>query len=504
MASLTVAFPCPDANASPDKSGEAELFLAGGPERTPLLTHKKSQGPVHTLTYNGDDSLHLCALLQIPGIGKVLSATGNLMVGSRVYPLLLELFRGKLCRLQNQASDWQLVGLELPSDIVNRLSALTKRLGNIVTAPGSSKGCPDASTCFQALAEAHQLGDDLGDVYVQRLFDVRLKRQVGPLATKLSVGLSEDLEPVDFDRLKNVLAPFHQFHLPVSWRALEPNPGRLETSKLDRLIASAKATGRSLTGGPLLDFRAQGLPDWVLNGPSDPHRITSILSKHVRDLLASHGSQFGSWTVLLGANLAEVFDLDEDEWLRLAYHLCDEARKSGHNLNLSLGISQPWAEIMSLEHRSYSPFSFAETVIRTGLPIASVELDMVMGTMPRGGYLRDVIEVSKMIDQFSFLGKPLRILAGFPSSAQPDLLADPTVKLAGGHFGSGHSPEGQAHWARTMLPMMLCKAGVEELRWCHFDDQRAHTYPNCGLIDSEGNANPALNVLVELKRKYLA
>jgi hypothetical protein len=207
---------------------------------------------------------------------------------------------------------------------------------------------------------------------------------------------------------------------------------------------------------------------------------------------------------LLGANLAEVFDLDEDEWLRLAYHLCDEARKSGHNLNLSLGISQPWAEIMSLEHRSYSPFSFAETVIRTGLPIASVELDMVMGTMPRGGYLRDVIEVSKMIDQFSFLGKPLRILAGFPSSAQPDLLADPTVKLAGGHFGSGHSPEGQAHWARTMLPMMLCKAGVEELRWCHFDDQRAHTYPNCGLIDSEGNANPALNVLVELKRKYLA
>ena len=503
MASLTVAFPCPDASDSPAKSGDVELFLAGGPERTPLLTHKKSQGLSHTLTYNGDESLHLCALLQIPGIGKVLGATGNLMVGSRVYPLLLELFRGKLCRLQNQASDWQLVGLDLPSDVLNRLKNLTRKLGAIVTAPGASHGCPDAETCLQALAEAHHLGDDLGDVYVQRLFDLRLNRQSGPLTTKLSVGLPEDLETVEFDQLQNVLAPFHQFHLPVSWRALEPESGRLETSKLDRLIASAKATGRSLTAGPLLDFRAQGLPDWVLRGSSDPHRITSILSKHVRDLLTSHGSQFDSWTVLLGANLAEVFDLDEEEWLRLAYHLCDEARKLGHKLNLSLGISQPWAEIMALEHRGYSPFSFAETVIRTGLPIASVELDMVMGTMPRGGYLRDVIEVSKMLDQFSFLGKPLRIIAGFPSSSKIDPLADPTVKLAGGHFGSEHSAEGQAHWARTMLPMMLCKGGVEELRWAHLDDRRAHTYPNCGLIDSEGNANPALNVLLELKRKYL-
>lgn len=504
MASLTVAFPSPNANAPASQSGEVELFLAGGPDRTPLLTHKKSEGAVHTLTYNGDDSLHLCALLQIPGVGKVLGATGNLMVGSRVYPLLLELFRGKLCRLQNQASDWQLVGLELPSDLLNRLRSLTKRLGNIVTAPGASHACMDSATCLQALAEAHQLGDDLGDVYVDRLFDLRLRRQQGPLSTKLSVGLPEDLEPVDFSQLQNALAPFHQVHLPVSWRALEPEQGKLETAKLDRLIASAKATGRSLTGGPLLDFRAQGLPDWVLNGPSDPHRLTSILSRHVRDLMCSHGSQFDSWTILLGANLAEVFDLDEDEWLRLAYHLCDEARKLGQNLKLSLGISQPWAEIMALEHRNYSPFSFAETVIRTGLPIASVELDMVMGTLPRGGYLRDVIEVSKMIDQFAFLGKPIRILAGFPSSGKCDLLADPSIKLDCGNFGLEHSPEGQAQWAKTMLPMMLCKGGVEELRWCHLDDRRAHTYPNCGLIDSDGNTNPMLNVLEELKRKYLA
>ena len=503
MASLSVTFPSPEAGASPNQSGEVELFLAGGPDRNPLLTLKKSEGPVHTLSHTGDDSLHLCALVQIPGVGKVLGATGNLMVGSRVYPLLLELFRGKLCRLQNQASDWQLVGLDLPSDVLNRLKMLTHRLGSIVTASGASQGSLDAATCLKALAEAHHLGDDLGDVYVQRLFDLRLKRQSGPLTTKLSVGLPEDLEPVEFDKIQSAIAPFNQFHLPISWRVLEPTAGKLETARLDRLISAAKATGRSLTGGPLLDFRAQALPDWVLQGSGDPHRITSVLSRHIRDLLSSHGSQFESWTVLLGANLAEVFDLDEDEWLRLAYHLCDEARKVGHNLKLSLGISQPWAEIMALEHRNYSPFSFAETVIRTGLPIASIELDMVMGTMPRGGYLRDVIEVSKMIDQFTFLGKPLRILAGFPSSAKSDFLADPTVKLAGGNFGPCHNPEGQAQWAKTMLPMMLCKGGVEELRWCHLDDRRAHTYPNCGLIDADGNPNPALLVLEDIRRKFL-
>ncbi len=499
MASISVSINAAILGAATRGGAKLDAFLAGGPDRTPLLTFKDCQNPVHTFTYNGDESLHLCALIPLPGVGEVLGATGNLMVGTRVYSLLLELFRGKLCRIQNQASDWQLLGLELPSDILQRIRQLTHRLVTIVTSPDP---VPEDGVCLAALAEAHDLGNDLTDVYVDRLFELRTQKQ-GRLTTVLSVGLPEDLEPVDFNTLGSHLAHFHQLHLPLSWRAMEPEAGKPNHAKLDQWVNAAKTTGKTLTAGPLLDFRAQGLPGWVLQGSSDPHQITSVLSRHVRQLLASHGSHFDSWTVLLGANLSEVFDLDEDEWLRMAYHLCDEAKKAGKNLKLSLGVSQPFGEIMSVEHRNHSPFTFAETVVRTGLPIASIALDLVMGTLPRGGYVRDGIETSKMIDQFAFLGKPLKILAGFPSSSGSDLLADSSIRLAGGHLGSGHSPEGQALWAQTMLPIMLAKAAVEEVRWCHLDDRRPHTHPNCGLIDSTGNPTPTLEVIKKLKAQYL-
>ena len=499
MASISVSINPALVGTAALKGVPLDAFLAGGPDGNPLLTFRDGKAPVQTFTYNGDESLHLCALIPLPGVGEVLGATGNLMVGTRVYSLLLELFRGKLCRIQNQASDWQLLGLELPTDILQRLRQLTHRLVTIVTSPNP---VPEDDVCLAALAEAHVLGNDLTDVYIHRLFELRTQKQ-GPLSTVLSVGMPEDLEPVDFKALGSHLAPFDHLHLPLSWRALEPEPGKPNLAKLDLWVEAAKATGKKLTAGPLLDFRAQGLPDWVLKGSTDPHQITALLSKHVRHLIASHGSHFDSWTVLLGANLSEVFDFDEDEWLRMAYHLCDEAKRAGKNLKLSLGVSQPWGEIMSIEHRNHSPFSFAETVVRTGLPIASIALDMVMGTLPRGGYVRDGIETSKMIDQFAFLGKPLKILTGFPSSSDSDLLADSTVRLAGGHLGLGHSPKWQALWAETMLPLMLSKAAVQEVRWCHLDDRRPHTHPNCGLIDSKGNANPTLEVLKKLKAQYL-
>ncbi len=499
MASISVSINPTFLGTNPVGGVTLDAFLAGGPDRTPLLTFKNCQHPVHTFSYNGDESLHLCALIPIPGVGEVLGATGNLMVGTRVYSLLLELFRGKLCRIQNQASDWHLLGLELPSDILHRLQQLTHRLVTIVTSPNQ---VPVDANCLEALTEAHFLANDLADVYVNRLVELRTQKQ-GRLGTLLSVGLPEDIQPIDFTELGPILAPFDNLHLPVSWRSLEPVEGKPNLTILDQCVKAAKATGKTLTAGPLLDFRSQGLPDWVIKSSSDPHQITAILSKHVRNLIESHGSHFDSWTILLGANLSEVFDLDEDEWLRMAYHLCDEARRVGKNLKLSLGVSQPFGEIMSTEHRNHSPFSFAETVVRTGLPIASIVLDLVMGTLPRGGYVRDGIETSKIIDQFAFLGKPLKILTGFPSSGNSDPLAESSVRLAGGHLGPAHSHKGQALWAETMLPIMLSKAAVEEVMWCHLDDRRPHTYPNCGLIDSNGIPTQTLAVIEKLKAQYL-
>jgi len=476
-----------------------DAYLAGGPDRFPLMTTREIRNGNYVLTHLGDDSLHLCANIELPGIGKVLGATGNLMPRERPYNLLLELLRGKLCRLRNQSTDWELLGLDTPQTLKDELAKLCHILGRVVTAENNEI---DETICLDGLVHAHRLGDELTSIYTQRVLEIR-KERTPKLQTRLAIGLGEDLDPFEPNPAALAHFPFHQIHIPFPWRLLEPAQGQYQWQKADRVIESAMASRLEVSGGPIIDFRHGALPDWVISGKMDQHRLSSILTKHLYAVLNRYQGIVKHWTILLGANLGEVFDLDEDEWLRLAFHLCDVAAKSGSKTSLVLGINQPSGELMALEPRNYSPLGFAETMVRTGLPIAAIELDMVMGTSPRGSALRELLEVSRVIDAFGFLGKPLRLVVGYPSSPAKDLLADPGQSTGPGRLGSEYTPEGQSLWAKTYLELLLCKPQVEEIRWCHLEDKRPHVYPNCGLIDIDGRVKPAWVDLLELRRKHL-
>jgi len=463
------------------------------------MTTREARNGQYILTHLGDDSLHLCANVDLPGIGKVLAATGNLMPRDRPYNLLLELLRGKLCRLRNQSTEWELLGLETPDHLKSNLSRLCRVLGRIVTA---DKEIIDETACIDGLTQAHRLGDELTAVYTQRVLEIR-KERTPKLPTRLSVGLSEDFTPLELPSAAMAHFPFHQVNIPFPWKLLEPVQGQYQWPLADRVVEAALASRLEVSAGPIIDFRHAAMPSWLTTAKMDPHRLSSILTKHLHIVLNRYQGIVKHWTILLGANLGEVFDLDEDEWLRLSFHLCDVAAKSGGKANLVLGVSQPAGELMALEPRNYSPLAFAETMVRTGLPLAAVELDMVMGTSPRGGSLRELLEVSRMIDAFGFLGKPLRLVVGYPSGSEPDPMGDPGQTAGPGRLGPDYSPDGQRAWVRKYMELLICKPQVEEIRWCHLDDRRPHLYPQCGLIDSQGQFKPAWEDLLELRHLHM-
>ena len=76
--------------------------------------------------------------------------------------------------------------------------------------------------------------------------------------------------------------------------------------------------------------------------------------------------------------------------LGLTYRLAEAARQVDPSLELIIGIAQPWGEYMALADRTHSPFIFADTLIRSGLNLAALDLEMVMGVTPRGSYCRDL------------------------------------------------------------------------------------------------------------------
>ena len=77
-------------------------------------------------------------------------------------------------------------------------------------------------------------------------------------------------------------------------------------------------------------------------------------------------------------------------------------------------MSQPWGEYMARAEHTYSPFVFADTLIRAGLKLAALDVEWVMGVTPRGSYCRDLLDASRVLDLYAMLGTPLQVSLAYP------------------------------------------------------------------------------------------
>src|SRR5262249_59475154 len=123
---------------------------------------------------------------------------------------------------------------------------------------------------------------------------------------------------------------------------------------------------------------------------------------------------------------------------------------------------------------TYSPFIFADTLIRSGLQLAALDIEMVMGVNGRGSYCRDLLEASRLLDMYALIGVNLQVTLGYPSSEKPDPDADPELLVGAGKWGRGYSPESQGDWARKFASLALCKQFVKSVQWAHFSDGHPH------------------------------
>jgi hypothetical protein len=210
-----------------------------------------------------------------------------------------------------------------------------------------------------------------------------------------------------------------------------------------------------------------------------------------------------SWQLTSASNSAAVLSLGEDELLWLTVRLVEAARQVDSALEMTASLAQPWGEYMALEDRTHSPFIFADTLVRSGLYLSALEIEVVMGATPRGSYCRDPLELSRLLDLYALLGVPLRISLGYPAAHSNDPEADPEQRLAAGRWRQGFSPSIQADWADTFVRLALCKPYVQAVHWVHDFDGEPHLFPNCGLFDRKGEARPALGVLNNLRHQHL-
>jgi hypothetical protein len=455
-----------------------------------------------------DESGHLLAPWLVDGVGQVMGLTATLMDRVAPYHLVVELARGKINQLRNQAVEWQAGGLQADPSLLEEIHNASSTFGRAICASTPQEV---GSLAQAALNGGYRAAKDLALAYGDQLFAVRHQR-LPRLDSKLtcSIGPSVLANPNLGEALTR---SFNQVVIPLSWNTIEAEETVYRWEQADAQLAWAQQRGLEATAGPLLDWSSSQLPAWLWLWERDLASLAAFMCRFVEAAVRRYRTRIRRWQLTAGSNWTSVLGLSEDELLGLTYRLGEAARAVDPSLELVVGIAQPWGEYMAMSERSYSPFVFAENLIRYGLNLAALDVEIVMGVTQRGSYCRDPLDLSRLLDLYALLGVPLRVTLGYPSSDGDDGDADPEMRAGAGRWlaglpadslgESGISAAAQAEWAWSFGRLAFAKAFVQGVRWIHFSDADPHLFPHCGLIDSKGNVKPALQKLAELRDQHL-
>ncbi len=461
--------------------------MAGGPENVPWPSQVRLRGNQMLVSHSMEDSGS--GFLQVPwhiaGHGLLLGATNTVMERQVPYNLLLELARGKVHQVRCQMHDWRTIGIPISAELEDRVGQLAQHFGQAVLADSANEMNTLAQ---QVLVEAYSLADQLVQTYTSQVFRIR-QEMVARLDTTLGPRLGTIPAP---DLAEQLRASCNSVTIPLSWNQVELEETVYRWQAYDAVVDWAVAQGWHVTAGPLVDFTSAALPAWLWVWENDISALALFMCRYVESAVRRYGNRIRRWQLTAGSNCASVLGLSEDELLGLTGRLVETGRQVDPGLELSIGIAQPWGDFMACSPRNHSPYLFADTLIRYGVHLSAIDIEVVMGIDPRGSYCRDALEVSRILDLYALLGVPLRVTLGYPAQTGPDHDSNPELSLSAGFWGDGFNPETQARWAESFVSLALSKPRVQAVQWTHFSDAEMHQFPHCGLVDSQGQARPAL------------
>lgn len=430
----------------------------------------------------------------VEGFGDLMLSTASLMETSAPYNLPIELARGVINRLRNQAADWRMAGLVIPDELAAEIREASNGFVGAVTS------LPDHSKAVAASQQAIQLGLRAGESlcleYTRQALAAR-HQNAEHLPTLLGCRLGSRM--IDESEGAHFAGGFNTAAVPFTWRAIEQNAGKHEWELFDQQITWCQEHGLRVIGGPLLQLDAQHLPDWLYLWEDDFEQVQSYLTQYIEATVARYRGRVQVWNCAARMNVAGSIPLTEEQRLRLMVAAVDEIRRGDPQTPIILSFDQPWAEYLAANDRDLSPLHLADSLVRADLGIAGIGIEINIGYQPAGTAPRELVEYSRQLDRWASLGLPLVTYVACPSDAGDNPHASRAVRACS--FEA--TPASQAGFSDKLISLLLAKQFVQGIVWNEFSDAAPHEFANAGVIDSGGAAKPLLSSLITIRKQHL-
>lgn len=411
----TMSFLLPPALSAEANRDLSLACLAGGFDNAPNPTRVQIEGDRINLSRSVDESGFLIIPWQIDGVGRIMTATTTLMERAEPYSILVELLRGKINQIRNHVAECGTLGVQHSPDLVEMTKRLSHRFGEVLALHPSAKADEMAQN---VLIEASELINRLIPSYAQELFRIRHQR-----IPRLDAVFGAQIAQLP-DKSPDLASSFNGVRLLFPWTKIEPTESQYSWDLPDAVLDWAEANKLPVTGGPLIDFSAAAFPEWLWIWQNDQSNLANFMCDYIETVINRYRRRISRWYIATGCNVVGVLGLDEDDLLWLTTRLVEAAQQIAPELEIVLGVSRPFADYMAREEYTYTPLVFLDTLLRTGVKLAALDIELVLGVKPGGSYCRDLLEISRLLDSYAVLGTPVQVTLAIPSGQDADPNAD--------------------------------------------------------------------------------
>lgn len=469
--------------------------FAGGYDHSPFPTSIQVVDHQLILARAQNESGYVLVPWPIGDLGFPVTTTATLRERTEPYRLLVELARGKINQVRTYAAEWELLGLQLDDETQSALTAAVKAFAGAVQAETPGESDPLAT---EALSLAYQAAGRAVQLYAGTCINIRKQSEAG-LSTRWGARLCRRPEG---ETEKYYRSAFNTVRLTPNWSTIEPQESQYDWSELDAMVEWALQAGLNPSIGPLIDLTSDTLPEWLANWHGELPSIAAFFCDFLETAIHRYRDRISTWLLCSGFNHANSMGLTEDDRLRLTARLLEAARNADPDSEFLIGLSQPWGDYLERDDYTYSPLVFADTLMRSGLPVNGFEVEIVAGDESHASQLRDGLDTLRLLELFGILGLPIELMfrhPGRPAQVTGNSTLPEIARPSSCWRGSDSLPA-QAEWGGTLAAVALSLPHIRSVHWGQWiDTPDLHS----GLLTHESAPKPMLAILHKIRSQFI-
>lgn len=418
----------------------------------------------------------LALLWPIDGFGRVLLPTTCLPQRERPYNLNIEIARAKLMQIVNKREDWLFFNsVEGLADLLKEAQDMFIRAIQNISMPAEASKWADES-----LEKAIVFSEKLAVKQAESLFKTRSQSHG---FGRGCFGCRTD--PMEIDNpvyLEKLLELFGSVTIPMNWARIEPRKGSFDFSTIDACVDVLAKKKLVLTAGPLLCFSKEYLPKWLVRSGAGFEKIRETAYHFVSEVVGRYSGVVRAWCAISGLNALNHFGFGFEQILEMTRAANMAVKQASDRALKIIEVCNPWGEYYTTTPNSIPPLVYMDMVVQSGINFDAFGLQVRFGRNQSGMHIRDMMQISAILDYFGPIAKPLYMTNVEVPSEDGKGLQDGNVA---GVWHEQWNEAQQGQWIEQFYKIALSKPFVNAVTYSNLVDTQDSAITHSGLLTDQ-------------------